>query len=167
MTYPPQQPGNWPDPSWPGQQPYDPASGAPAQSYSFDPTSGAGGYPGSPAYPPAYQQPYQQPYPAGYPAQPNVNVYTPVIAMAPPSNGTAVASLVLSLVGLLVCGITAPIGAILGHVARNRIRQTGEGGDGMAVAGMAIGWIVTGLWAIAATLVCLLAAAPLAFLGLR
>src|SRR5665647_2671362 len=29
-----------------------------------------------------------------------------------------------------------------GHMARKQIRQTGEGGDGMAVAGLVMGWIV-------------------------
>jgi hypothetical protein len=56
----------------------------------------------------------------------------------------AIVSLVLSLVGLF-CGLTAPAGAIVGHIARKQIRQTGEGGDGMALAGIIVGWIITGL----------------------
>jgi hypothetical protein len=52
-------------------------------------------------------------------------------------------------VGSLICGIgqifvwtPASIAAvIMGHIARRQIRQTGEAGDGMAVAGLVLGWI--------------------------
>jgi hypothetical protein len=67
---------------------------------------------------------------------------------APPpakANSLAITSMVLALVGL-ACGLTAPIGAIMGHVARRQIRQRGESGDGMALAGIIVGWIVTALW---------------------
>jgi hypothetical protein len=57
----------------------------------------------------------------------------------------AIAALVCSLAGLMVV-VSAPVGAILGHVARKQIRETGEDGDGLAQAGIWIGWIVTGLW---------------------
>jgi hypothetical protein len=57
----------------------------------------------------------------------------------------AVASLVCSIAGLvtcgLSCGVVSLVGAILGHAARRQIRERGEGGDGMAVAGIIIGWI--------------------------
>jgi glycerol-3-phosphate acyltransferase PlsY len=66
------------------------------------------------------------------------------VPVNPPTNGLAVASLILSLVGLASC-ITAPVGAILGHVARRQIRERGEGGEGMATAGIIVGWILTGL----------------------
>jgi len=56
----------------------------------------------------------------------------------------AIISLILSLVGIVTL-ITAPIGAILGHMARRQIRETGEEGDGMALAGIIVGWIITGL----------------------
>jgi Domain of unknown function (DUF4190) len=65
-----------------------------------------------------------------------------------PTNGMAIASMVVSLVGLAsICayGITSvvicPVGAILGHVARRRIRQRDEKGDGMALTGIIVGWI--------------------------
>jgi hypothetical protein len=66
---------------------------------------------------------------------------------AAPNNSMAIVSLVLSLVGI-PCGLVAPVGAILGHVARRQIRQRGEGGAGMALAGIIVGWIVTGLYLI-------------------
>jgi hypothetical protein len=114
MSYP-QQPGNWSDPSWPGQQqPYaDPQSAPPASPVGY-PAAGYGGY--------------------GYGAP-----------AAPPTNSLAMAAMICSLVGFATC-ITAPIGAILGHVARKQIRERGEGGDGMALTGIIVGWILTALF---------------------
>jgi hypothetical protein len=130
-----QQPGNWGDPSWPGQTPsYDPQSpyGDPPPAQPGDPAAALPGYPapGQPGYPaPGYPG-------SGYPAY----GYPP----PQPTNGLAIASLVCSLAGLGTC-ITAPVGAILGHVARRQIRERGEGGDGMALAGIIVGWILTAL----------------------
>ena len=56
----------------------------------------------------------------------------------------AIVSLILALAGL-VTFISAPVGAVLGHMARKQIRQTGEQGDGMALAGIIVGWSITGL----------------------
>jgi hypothetical protein len=61
------------------------------------------------------------------------------------TNGMAIAALVCSLAGLLTF-ISAPVGAVLGHVARKQIRAKGEQGEGMALAGIIIGWAVTGLY---------------------
>jgi hypothetical protein len=44
--------------------------------------------------------------------------------------------------------ISAPVGAILGHVARRQIRERGEGGDGMALTGIIVGWVTVGLAAL-------------------
>jgi hypothetical protein len=122
MTYP-QQPGNWSDPSWPQQQP-----GYQDQAYAVS---------GQPAPDPAYAVSGQPaPMYPGYGYQPQV--------AAPPTNGLAIAALVCSLAGIATC-ISAPVGAILGHVARKQIRERGEGGDGMALAGIIVGWILTGL----------------------
>lgn len=59
----------------------------------------------------------------------------------------AIASLVLSLVCCNVLGI------IFGHVAISQINRTGEGGRGMAVAGLVIGYVSLAIgiiWGIAA-----------------
>jgi hypothetical protein len=66
----------------------------------------------------------------------------------PQTNGMAIASLVCSILGMFTCGLTGIVGAILGHVARKQIAERGEGGDGMALAGIIIGWIVFGLSAL-------------------
>lgn len=61
-----------------------------------------------------------------------------------PTNGLAIAALVCALVGLGTF-VTAPIGAVLGHLARRRIRDSGEHGAGMALAGIIVGWSITAL----------------------
>jgi Domain of unknown function (DUF4190) len=98
-----------------------------------------------------HQQPTQMAYPAasyGAPASPPGYGYTAYPYPAPaPTNGLAIAALVCALAGLAV-GISAPVGAILGHIARRQIRERGEQGDGMALAGIIVGWILTGLFAL-------------------
>jgi hypothetical protein len=128
----PQQPSGWPDPQ---QQP-----AAPPVQPAYDPYNQAG-YAVPSSGTPAYGQPtYGQP---GYPQQP---VYgQPMYVASKPTNGMAIASLVCSLAGLLVL-ISAPVGAILGHIARKQIKETGEEGDGMALAGIIVGWVLTGLF---------------------
>lgn len=56
----------------------------------------------------------------------------------------AVISMILSLAGFITI-ISAPIGAILGHMARRQIRETGEEGDTFALIGIIVGWVLTGL----------------------
>ena len=50
-----------------------------------------------------------------------------------------------------------PVGIILGHVARGQIKQTGEGGRGLATAALVIGYlqvaVTVGVIAVAAFLV--------------
>ena len=83
--------------------------------------------PGQPDGPP--QQPYQGPYPpyAPYP-------------MGRPTNGLAIAALVCGIAQFVV-GVTFLPAIICGHIARRQIRQTGEQGDGMALAGIILGYI--------------------------
>ena len=146
MTYPP---GGTPDPYQPQQpygQPYDPTS-AP---YSAEPSSGQPyGTPssGQPYGAPSSGQPYGQqaygqpaygksPYGAqpGYGQQP----YAPVVAT---TNTMAILSLVFAFV-------FAPAAIVLGHVAKKQIRQTGEQGEGLATAGLWLGYIFTGIGAV-------------------
>ncbi|MET8359990.1 DUF4190 domain-containing protein [Micromonospora sp. NPDC005171] len=150
MTNPP-PPGNWSDPTW-STQPSSPATdptlvaGQPVPPqpgpYTPDPYAPVDPYAG--AQPPATQPMpgYAPPgyAPAGYPPQyPGYGYPQP-----PKTNGLAIAAFVLALIGFTSC-ITAPIGAILGHVAQKQIRLSGEGGAGMAKAAIIVGWILTGL----------------------
>lgn len=61
---------------------------------------------------------------------------------ARPTNGLAIASLVLGAVWMFWIG--SVLALVLGYVARGQIRRTGEGGDGVAVAGIVLGWIGVG-----------------------
>jgi hypothetical protein len=66
---------------------------------------------------------------------------------APPTSGLAIASLVLGIGGLTVLPLLGSVAAIiLGYMARQDIRRRpGQvSGDGLAVAGIVMGWIVVG-----------------------
>ncbi|SCF04382.1 protein of unknown function [Micromonospora haikouensis] len=148
MTYPPpaDSPSDpWSQPATPPVDPTLPASGPPTGGDPYAPVDPYAGMKMEQAAPVA--DPYAVPgyAPAGHPAP-----GYPGYGYAPPprTNGMAIAALVLSLVGIGSC-ITAPIGAILGHVARKQIRETGEGGEGMAKAAIIVGWILTGLLVLA------------------
>ena len=83
--------------------------------------------PVSPPPPPVYQQPmYQQP------------MYQP----APRTNGFAIASFVCSLLCINILGI------IFGHVAISQINRTNEGGKGLAIAGLILGYLSLVGWII-------------------
>ena len=134
MSYPQQPGGGWQDSSWPADPYNQPASGQPASPPGY----------GEYGYQPAYGA-----QPAAYPAY---GYGTPAVMMpvapAQSTNGMAIASLVCSLAGLATCGVTAIVGAILGHVARRQIRERGDGGDGLALAGIISGWIIFALYAL-------------------
>lgn len=100
--------------SEPGQNPYEP----------YQPPPPSSGQP--PAQPYGYGPAPYGPAPYGY---------------APPrgTNALAIASLVTSLVW--VCGISSIAAVILGHVARGQIKRSGEQGEGLALAGLVIGYL--------------------------
>jgi uncharacterized membrane protein len=56
------------------------------------------------------------------------------------TNGLAVAALICG-VAQFVVGVTFIPAIICGHLARRQIRQTGEAGDGMALAGLILGYV--------------------------
>lgn len=70
-------------------------------------------------------------------------VYTP----AKPTDGFAVTSLILGVCGFIFPILTGIPAIIFGFVARSRIKKTGNGGAGMALAGIILGF-VTSLFAI-------------------
>jgi len=47
-----------------------------------------------------------------------------------------------SLGGLITC-VDAPVGIVLGHVAKRQIRHSGEHGESLATAGLWVGYILT------------------------
>jgi hypothetical protein len=104
-------------------QPHSPAgAGQPAPPYG-DP---AGGYPGA-----------GHPY-VGYPP--------PFYAAPRKTNSLALTAMVVSICGVVMCPAVGIVGAIMGHKARAQLRESGEDGDGLAVTGIALGWISAGLF---------------------
>ena len=57
------------------------------------------------------------------------------------TNGLAVASLACGVGQVFFWFIAAIPAVVLGHMARRQIRQTGEDGAGLALAGLILGWI--------------------------
>lgn len=70
-----------------------------------------------------------------------------VCQQAPPTNTAAIVSLVLSLFSfassVFLFGI---VGIIFGHIARSQIKKRGERGNGMAVAGLWLGYLSVLFW---------------------
>ena len=94
--------------------------------------------------PPDGSQPGQ-----GQPGYGTVPYSQPGYAVAPTTNGLAIASLVCSLVGALTSWfipfVVSVVGVVLGHIALNQIKSNGQGGRGLAIAGLVIGYISVGL----------------------
>ena len=65
------------------------------------------------------------------------------------TNRLAVASLVCALAVFVVPLPTSILAIVFGHVARGQIRRTGEKGDGLARAGLVLGWAEVVLVAVA------------------
>lgn len=100
--------------------------------------------PPGPALPPE-PQPAASPWATEGTAAAASPTWTP--GYGPPPKGTnvlAIVSLVCAVSGVFTC-ISAPVGAVLGHVARRQIAQNGEQGAGLALAGIITGWALTGL----------------------
>jgi hypothetical protein len=80
---------------------------------------------------------------------PNQGYYDPM--MQPPMepakrSGLAITALVLSLIGIPCCGITAPFGVLLGLIGLVAISPPKKG-KGMCLSAIIIGMIMTALWA--------------------
>ena len=104
-----------------GQQEYGTQPGyGPPPGYGSQPGYGVPGY----GPPPGYGAPGYGPPPGyGYPR---------------PTNTLAILALVMAFV-------FSPVGLVLGIVARRQIRETGEQGDGLALAGIIVGGLGTAL----------------------
>jgi hypothetical protein len=140
-----------PQPSDPGynwaQPESNPQSSPPAQAGGFP-------QPGTYPQPAAYQQPgtypqpgYYQPGsypPAAYPqsVMQGVPVQPGAAFSGQRTNSLAVAALVCGILQFIVFWVIGAIAAIvLGHIARNQIRQRGERGAGLALAGLILGYV--------------------------
>jgi hypothetical protein len=68
------------------------------------------------------------------------------------TNAKAIGAAVCGLLCVPTLGLTGIPAVILGHAARNEIGRTGEGGDGLALTGLVLGWLSTAGWALVLTL---------------
>jgi hypothetical protein len=65
-----------------------------------------------------------------------------VVVYGQPTNSLAVGALIAGIAAWVVCPvIAATVAVVLGHNARGQMRRTGEGGGGMAMAGLILGYI--------------------------
>jgi uncharacterized membrane protein len=96
----------------------------------------------APAYGPYGRPPH--PMVAGVPANPAVSA---VPSQDAGTSGFAVASLICSCAGIVLLGVPSVVGIVLGFVARSRIRKSYGAlrGDGLALAGIIVGFVVVGL----------------------
>jgi hypothetical protein len=136
--------GKWYPPElWtgaPGTAP--PGASAPSESAGRTQPQWGGtpayGYGGAPPYPASGGASY---HPGGYGSYPG---YQRGDMVAPKTNGLAIASLICSCLGLFFLPIIP--GIVLGFVARSQIRRSNgtQRGDGLAIAGIIIGfgWVV-------------------------
>jgi len=99
--------------------------------------------------PPAYTAPSAPAAPAApaapqYPAAPGY-VQAPVAA---PTNTMAIISMISSIIGWFAFGSLCILGVILGHISLKQIKTSGEGGRGMALTGLIMGYIGIAGWII-------------------
>jgi hypothetical protein len=72
----------------------------------------------------------------------------PAPGAVPGTNKKAIWSLVLGIIGLICCGFIAGIPAIiLSNMAKKEIATSGEGGGGMATAGLVLG-VLAVIWGV-------------------
>lgn len=64
---------------------------------------------------------------------------------AAPAYSPASTTNTMAIVALVGSLVFAPLGIIFGHIARGQIRRTGEGGAGLALAGLIIGYVSVAL----------------------
>jgi Domain of unknown function (DUF1707)/Domain of unknown function (DUF4190) len=84
------------------------------------------------------------------PAAADTTLVTPVAK----TNGLAIASFACALAQFLFGPLATILAIVLGHMARRQIKQTGEQGAGLALAGLIVGWaaVIVGIVLLAVTL---------------
>ena len=100
--------------------------------------AGEGGA-GAPPPPPPTSGPAQPGYPYSYPYP----GYPPAYPPGPPTNTNAIIALVLGIIAVSGCGLAGIPALVLGYKSRREVRESGgqQQGDGLALAGIVLGWI--------------------------
>ena len=96
------------------------------------------------------------PPPPGVPGVPPGQPY----GAPPPNSGKAVTALVLGILGIVVCQVLGVAAIIVGKQANDEIAASGGrlGGDGLAKAGIILGWVAVALLIVTAVILFLLVA---------
>src|SRR5215469_13129585 len=82
----------------------------------------------------------------------------PPFGVQRPTNGMAIAALICGVCQVFAWFLAAIPAIVLGHLARRQIRETGEAGDGMALAGLILGYIGLALTALFVIIIVIAAA---------
>jgi hypothetical protein len=147
--------GGYDTPAYGSPQAYPPPPPAYPQPGYQDPGFGQPGYQQPGYQDPGYQQPAYPPPPPGYQPYGSFGApydtsggYPPPPPGYPPfgggygagtkTNALAIWSLVASLIGFICC-LGSVVGIALGLVSLNQIKQRQEEGQGLAIAGIAVG----------------------------
>ncbi|MGD0064355.1 MAG: DUF4190 domain-containing protein, partial [Streptosporangiaceae bacterium] len=73
----------------------------------------------------------------------------PAVYQPPAStNSLARASMILGVAEFFSMGLTAVPAVICGHIAKREMRLTGQRGDGLATAGLVLGYMAIIFWAV-------------------
>jgi hypothetical protein len=89
--------------------------------------------------------------------------YQPAVPTS--TNSLARASMILGVAEFFSMGLTAVPAVICGHIAKREMRETGQRGDGMATAGLVLGYMAIVFWGIVIILSILGAAISIAGQG--
>ena len=91
-----------------------------------------------PPQPNPYAAPATQPNPY---AQPTPYAGAPGYVYAPgPRTNT------MAIIGFVLAFVVSVAGIVCSHIALSQIKKTGEGGRGLALAGLILGYVFTGFW---------------------
>ena len=104
---------------------------------------------------------------ADLPAGPLPTVWAAPQVYQPPmsTNSLARASMILGVAEFFSMGLTAIPAVICGHIAKREMRLTGQRGDGLATAGLVLGYMAIIFWAVIIVLAVLGAAISIAGQG--
>ncbi len=133
--------------AWGAPGPYAAPAPADAAPDPFAPPD-LGAPPGYGAPPPYPPPPYGAPPPYPPPGTPGNWPGAGYPPYGQQTNGLAIASLVLGLVGWIPCGVGSVVAIVLGFVSREQIKRSWgrQTGGGMATAGIVLGFLGTAFW---------------------
>lgn len=101
-----------------------------------------GQQPASPPPPPAYPAAAPAAYPPQAPAQPGA--YPPP-GYAYPAYPPAARTNTMAILAIIFGFVFSVLGIVFGHIALSQIKRTGEEGRSLALTGLIVGYVFTGL----------------------